>query len=169
MVILQRYSLRLRPLQIPNDISLALPWYQDPEVLYYSEGEGTEPYTAETIERMYRWLSREGYVFIIEVLHMSSNDWLPIGDATLRQDMLPLIIGDPSYRSAGLGIQVLHLLIEHAQTLAWPLLTAHKIYSYNVRSQRLFEKAGFVRVGEGTDDHGRLFFQYKLDLPSRHA
>ncbi len=33
-------DLRLRPIRLPDDIIIALPWYQDEEVLYYSEVKG---------------------------------------------------------------------------------------------------------------------------------
>ncbi len=54
---LQKGSLRLRPVRLPDDVSHAAAWYQDPEVLYYSEGgSAAVPFDEERVERMYRYL-----------------------------------------------------------------------------------------------------------------
>lgn len=59
-MILRDNELRLRPIRLPEDLDIALPWYQDREVLYYSEGEGTSPYDINIVERMYDYLSKIG-------------------------------------------------------------------------------------------------------------
>ena len=92
---------RLRPVDMSYDIDLAVPWYQDPEVIRYSEGKDVKPYDRETVERMYAHLSGKGEFFIIEVLER--NVWKPIGDAALTSDSLPIVIGDRNYRSRGIG------------------------------------------------------------------
>ena len=44
------------PIRLPGNLTITLPWYQDEEVLYFSEGEGTTPYDLTTIKRMYNYL-----------------------------------------------------------------------------------------------------------------
>lgn len=79
-------DLRLRPLIMPDDVTVALPWYQDPEVLYYSEGgESSVPYDFKRIEAMYHYLMNKAEVYIIEV--KIKNSWLPIGDVSLSMKL----------------------------------------------------------------------------------
>jgi hypothetical protein len=60
-------GLRLRPVRIPEDIPLAVTWYHDPEVLRFSEGEGTSPYDAGMVERMFREMATRCEVYVIDV------------------------------------------------------------------------------------------------------
>lgn len=149
---------RLRPLDLPGDIDRAVPWYSDPDVLFFSEGPGVLPFDRTRIENMYRWLSTRGQVFIIEVL---DGQWLPVGDASLCENLMPIVIGDSRYQNRGVGSQVLRLLIEKAQELGWSHLIAHQIYSYNIRSIKLFEKFGFTKTETGINKQGQEFFRYE--------
>ncbi len=87
-------SVRLRPLRLPEDIETALGWYQDPEVLFYSEGPGVTGFNRTRIERMYRWLLGRGEVFFIEVEGFEGT-WQPVGDVALCETMIPIVIGEP--------------------------------------------------------------------------
>jgi RimJ/RimL family protein N-acetyltransferase len=147
-------SLRLRPAVLPDDVTLGAPWYSDPEVLHFSEGEGTPPYDAEMVERMYRQLAAHGELYIIEVQH--GAEWRAIGDAALCPNSLPIVIGEAAFRSRGLGTRVLRLMIRRARALGWAKLGIQGIYTYNIRSRRLFERAGFKLAGEVVDQDGRL-------------
>ncbi len=153
-------SVRLRPLTLPDDIALAMPWYADPDVLHFSEGT-TVPFDADRIEGMYRWLSVRGQVFIIEVC---DGGWTAVGDISLCENLMPIVIGDARYRGRGVGSQALGLLIEEAKTLGWTKLVAHQIFSFNERSLKLFEKFGFRKTDTGVDSQGREFFRYEKEL-----
>jgi RimJ/RimL family protein N-acetyltransferase len=153
-------SVRLRPLTLPDDIDRATPWYADPDVLYFSEGT-TVPFDTARIEGMYRWLSARGQVFIIEVF---DGGWIPVGDISLCENLIPIVIGDPRYRGRGVGSRALGLLIEEAKKLGWTKLIAHQIFSYNHRSLKLFEKYGFRKTDTGVDRDGREFFRYEKEL-----
>ncbi|MBA2937299.1 hypothetical protein HZF08_03200 [Paenibacillus sp. CGMCC 1.16610] len=62
-MILMDNGFRLRPIIIPNDIETAVSWYQEPEVLYYSEGgEASTPYDFERVEAMYSFLSKKAEI-----------------------------------------------------------------------------------------------------------
>lgn len=87
-MILQHGEVRLRPIVLPDDIDMAIDWYYDPEVLYYSEG-GAEPYDADGVQRMYKYLLNKGEVFIIEV--DTPHGWLCIGDISLCTEILCLL------------------------------------------------------------------------------
>lgn len=155
-------DLRLRPIQIPDDLIIALPWYQDEEVLYYSEGVGTSPYDIDIIERMYSYLRKIGEVYIIEV--NQNEGWTPIGDVTLSKDMIPIVIGSKDYRGKGVGKRVISLLIERAKELNWNEMKVNKVYSYNVSSKKMFERLGFKKVAKKFDDKGREYSCFELRL-----
>lgn len=162
MNIITDHDLRLRPIRLPDDISVALPWYQDEEVLYYSEGDGTLVYDRETIERMYGHLSSIGELYIIEILH--NDKWIPIGDVTLAKEMLPIVIGVKEYRGQGIGKRVMRLLIERAKSLGWTEMKVNCIYSYNVASRRMFESLGFIKTETKLDQKGRECHSFILYL-----
>lgn len=155
-------DLRLRPILLPGDLTIALPWYQDEEVLYFSEGEGTPPYDLTTIERMYNYLIKIGEVYIIEV--NQRENWIPIGDVTLSKDMLPIVIGHKKFRGKGIGKRVIQLLIERAKELNWKQIRVNKIYSYNVASRKMFEGLGFNKTKMSFDDKGRKYNSFQLLL-----
>jgi RimJ/RimL family protein N-acetyltransferase len=121
----------------------ALPWYRDPEVLGFSEG-GSHPYGLEQIRAMFAALSRKGEFYLIERASQ------PIGDAALLPDDVPIVIGHPEHRSCGVGTEVLELLIMRAREIGWREMHVAYIHPENVRSQRLYARAGFVRVADGT-------------------
>ena len=163
-MMLQDGNVRLRPVVLPDDIRLAVPWYRDPEVLYYSEG-GASPYGADQVEKMYRHLLAKGEVFIIEI--RQADQWLAIGDAALCTDCLPIVIGDGKYRSQGIGKKVLGLLIRYAQSQGRDKLRVNGVYAYNERSRRLYESFSFVATETYADGDGNESIRYELALRNR--
>ncbi|MEO3946454.1 YfiT family bacillithiol transferase [Gorillibacterium sp. CAU 1737] len=155
-------GLRLRPFRYPEDCSTALPWYQDKEVLYYSEGKTDGTYDLEVLERMYAYLLTIGEVCLIEV--REGENWRAIGDATLSEEDLPIVIGVPDYRSKGIGAQVVRAFIERAKELGLPKLNVRQIYSYNERSRKLFVSLGFRAVDQGVDGNGIRYERFELEL-----
>ncbi len=154
-------DLRLRPVKLPADISIAVPWYQDPEVLYYSEGKDVSPYNYKIVEKMYKTLSSEGELYIIEIF--TNGEWLPIGDVTLSKDDLPIVIGVKNYRSKGIGKRVLCLIIKRAKELGWKKLKVKKVLGYNKRSKHLFESVGFQSYIEYSEE-GEKFWRFEIEL-----
>jgi len=154
-------NLRLRPVELPEDIEIALPWYQDPEVLYFSEGKGVSPYDYKIVEKMYRFFVEKCEFYIIEI--RTKNEWIPIGDAGLCRDSLPIVIGRKDERSKGIGREVLHMLIERAMVLGWKELQV-SVYTYNERARRLYEGAGFDLIGIKPDKQGNESWQFHLRL-----
>ena len=155
-------TIRLRPANIDEDCSHALLWYQDPEVLHFSEGPGTEAYDPETVQAMYRYLASIGRLYIIEA--QEDGEWVPIGDVTLSRETIPIVIGDPGYRSRGIGTRVIRMLIEMAREEQWTELKVKKVYTFNDRSHRMFTGLGFAVTGEGVDENGHRYRSYRLEL-----
>jgi L-amino acid N-acyltransferase YncA len=131
-------------------------------VLRFSEGEGTPPYDAAMVERMFREMATRCDVFIIEV--DQGGTWHAIGDAALCQTAgTPITIGDAAFRSRGLGRRVLALLIARARALGWPRMIVSGIFTDNVRARRLYEGAGFRLTGT-TGDPDRPMWTMELLL-----
>jgi GNAT superfamily N-acetyltransferase len=166
-------NLRLRPANLPDDVEVGWPWYQDPATLDLSERPGTEPMSRDRVEHMYRYLFEHGEFYIIEVREPPDGPdgaWMPIGDVMLAPNTLPIVIGDPGRRRRGIGRRVLALLIARARALGWTELHAKQIWSHNQGSLALFRSMGFVRESTGVDEAGLSFERYRLKLdPERPA
>lgn len=166
MPILQDGPVRLRPVDLPGDIEVAWPWYQDEETLALSERPGTEPMSRSRVERMYQLQAARGEFYLIEVAATpeAGGAWQPVGDVMLAPDTLPIVIGEPSARRRGIGRRVLALLIARAQELGWAELQAKQIWAHNLGSRRLFQSAGFVLAATAVDEGGLPYERYRLDL-----
>jgi len=142
--------IRLRKIK-KVDYDIALPWYQDMEVLKGTAGpERKEPYDRTTVVDMYEYLANIGECYIIEVLEMSS--WIPIGDVTLSETTMPIVIGNKGYWGKGIGKHVIKALLVRAKQLGFKKITLKDIYYNNKRSLRLFKSCGFQQIG--TTKHG---------------
>lgn len=56
-------NLRLRTM-LEEDYKLALPWYKNPKILYYSEWGTNKSYDLEIINKMYSYLKSIGEVYL---------------------------------------------------------------------------------------------------------
>lgn len=120
--------------------------------MYYSEGKEDKIYNLEEIKRMYTYLDLIGELYFIEVLE---DKWISIGDVTLSEKMMPIVIGDESYWGLGIGKKVISKFIERAKLIGLNKLCVSNIYNYNDRSRRLFKFFGFVKVG--TTEKGETY------------
>lgn len=154
---------RLRPFRVEDPAArMALEWYRDREVLDGVGGVDEEPYDEARVGRMYQYLRSHGELYFIEV--NQHGDWVPIGDVTLAPDTIPIVIGAKEWRARGIGARVLALLIQRARVLGYAEMWAKEIWAHNIASQRLFERMGFQRVDVGTDEKGRTWYRYRLNL-----
>ena len=137
-------SLRLLPYYLADHRDVALTWYQDVDLVELVDGIRI-PYSLEKLNAMYSYLEEHGDLFWIEFLE--KGEWLPIGDVTLSQENLPIVIGNPAYQHQGLGRKVLRTLIDLARQRGWKELKVQEIYDFNHASRRCFESLGFVESG----------------------
>ena len=93
-------ALRLVPYYKVNHCEEAFAWYQDVNLVYLVDGV-KRPYSPATLEAMYSYLDQHGELFWIEV--KEKGEWFPIGDVTLSQDNLPIVIGIPLTNIEDLG------------------------------------------------------------------
>lgn len=131
---------RLRLRKFDGVFAFSLPWYQDEDTVYLVDGV-REPYTTEKLERMYRYLDRQGELYFIEAAE--EEGFRPIGDVTFWQEDMPIVLGDKAYRGQQIGSQVIVALKERGRALGYTRLYVQEIYEFNTASQRCFEKAGF--------------------------
>lgn len=127
-----------------TDWEKALPWYQNQSILYYSEGVTDKVYDMDIINRMYEYLSKIGELYFIEIYE--ENHWKTIGDATLSEVNMPIVIGYEKYWGKGIGKKVISKLIERAKEIKLKRVCIPAIYTYNERSQNLFKAMGFLEV-----------------------
>jgi len=143
-------NIRLRPVSL-DDIDIALPWYQDMEVLKYTAGiERNTPYDRKTVKSMYLYLMSIGECFMIEIKEKSS--WIPIGDVTLSEETIPIVIGRKEYWGRGIAKQVLLYLIQRARDIGYSRIRVKEIYDFNHRSLHIFSSLGFKKVRK--TEHG---------------
>jgi RimJ/RimL family protein N-acetyltransferase len=137
-------GLRLRkPSQL--DWSIALTWYCDSEIMYFSEGISNRFYAMDDIEKMYSYLSKTGELYFIEVFE---DDWIPVGDVTLSATNIPIIIGNKKYWGLGIGKEVLKKIIQRAMEIGFKYLLVPDVLVDNLRSQRLFKSVGFIETSK---------------------
>ncbi len=155
-------DLRLRSVDADEYVQLATPWYRDPEVLELSE-EGADPYDPSRVRRMFESTSKKGEVYVIEVCEES--EWRAVGDASLLIDAIPLVIGDSTFRSRGIGTRALELLVDRARELGWTSIKVSGVLTYNERALRMYRHAGFVPDGRrNVDSRGCELISMELDL-----
>lgn len=146
-------NLRLKILQ-EGDYKLALPWYHSEKVMYYSEGVKDKVYDIEQINCMYKYLSGIGELYLIEILE--KEEWKAIGDVTLSEENMPIVIGEEKYWGFGIGKKVIKKLLERGKKIGLSR-TKVEIYKYNDRSKNLFISLGFTKVSE---DEKSYKFEY---------
>jgi len=142
----------LRPLT-ENDWDILFRWNNDPEVLYFVEGDEVSSRTMDEVQAIYRTVSQTAFCFMIEY------DKEPIGECWLQQANLDfilqkypdadsrridLMIGKKELWGRGIGTEIVRLLtvfaFEHEQA-DW--VWGCDIADYNRASQKVFQKAGY--------------------------
>jgi len=161
---LQSDRITLRPMT-ECDWDFLYRWYNDPEVLYYSEGDDVTGYSLNEIQEIYRGedpLTR--FCFIIEYAGQ------PIGACWLQrmnmehllrqfshQDCrrIDLVIGEKDYWNQGIGAEVIELLTDFGfQVKQVDAIFGCSIADYNPRSRRAFEKNGYILLQENREADG---------------
>lgn len=143
----------LRPMH-EDDWELLLRWNNDPEVLYFSDGNDVEHYTLEEVQAIYRSISQNAFMFIIEF------EGIPVGECWLQRmnlsrilEALPgedlrridIAVGETNLWGRGIGTNAVRCLTvfgfeeENADAIF-----ACDIAIYNTRSLRTFHKVGFT-------------------------
>ena len=149
----------IRLLKYNGDYEAVLIGYQDPYVYQNSEGifDDIKKPDLEYIKGMFKWLNNNGELYYIQV--KDGQDYISIGDVTVKDVNPPIAIWYEKYRFIGIGTKVMKTVIKRIKELGYEKITGTTIYKWNLSSQRMHEKLGFVKVDENDDE-----YIYELNL-----
>jgi diamine N-acetyltransferase len=137
-----------------EDLPLFVRWVNDPEVI-----EGLSLYRPFSMAEEEQWFDQvqnkpaDARPLVIEV-NQPDGEWLPIGNLGLfdiqwraRSAELGIMIGEKAYWNQGYGGDAIRLLLKHAfETLNLNRIYL-RVYDFNQRAIRAYEKIGFVHEG----------------------
>jgi len=142
----------LRPMN-EGDWNVLLRWNNDPEVLYFAEGDDVAGRGLEEIQGMYRRVSQDAFCFIVE------SDGAPVGECWLQRMNLErilrkrpgldlrridLMIGEKALWGRGIGTRAVRLLTRFGfEEERADAIFACDVADYNPRSLRAFQRVGF--------------------------
>ena len=151
-IVLPGEKVILRPMT-ENDWAILFKWNNDPEILYFNEGDNISSYTLEEVQQIYRSVSQNAFCFIIEYHHK------PVGECWLQQMNLErilkkypdrecrridLMIGEKSLWGTGFGTDTISVLTQFGfGNEQADYIFGCDIADYNRRSLRAFEKNGY--------------------------
>jgi RimJ/RimL family protein N-acetyltransferase len=146
-------GLRLRAID-QADLELFVRWLNDPEVT-----AGLARHLPLSMQEEVHWFNKlmdrpaEERPLTIEILQ-EGGSWLPIGDLGLfnidwrsRSAELGIVIGEKNYWDKGYGSEALRVLLEHAYHTLNLNRVYLRVFDYNKRAIRAYEKLGFVLEG----------------------
>lgn len=150
------YDIVLRPLS-DEHLPLLYKWNSDLEVLYWTEGDDvTEPYGEDTVHDIYGGVSQNAFCFLVEA------NGIPVGECWLQKMNMPdviamypagtdirridMSIGEKDYWNKGIGTMLVRMLVDFAFNGEHADVLHCFCDEYNIRSQRVWEKNGFLLV-----------------------
>jgi len=136
-------QVKLRPMT-ENDWTVLEKWNNDPEVLYYSDGDNVTSTSPEKVRHIYRSISQNAYCFMIEADgKLVGECWLQKMNLERVLKLYPgldcrridLMIGEKEYWSQGIGTETIRLLTEFGfSTEKVDIIYNPDIADYNIRS-----------------------------------
>jgi RimJ/RimL family protein N-acetyltransferase len=144
---------RLRAVE-KDDLEQFVRWVNDPEVI--AGNSLYRPYSFADEEKWYenmRQAPPDEHPLVIEI-RQGGGHWLSIGTLGLfdlqwrvRSAELGIMIGERSYWDQGYGSEAIRLLLKYA----FETLNLHRVFlrvfEFNQRAIRVYEKIGFVHEG----------------------
>ena len=102
----------LRLIKYNGNYEIALSGYQDPYVYQNSEGifDDIKKPDLEYIKGMFKWLNNNGELYYIQV--KDGQDYISIGDVTIKDVNPPITIWYEKYRFIGIGTTVMKTIIK---------------------------------------------------------
>ena len=149
----------LRLLKYNGNYEEALTGYQDPYVYQNSEGifDDSKKPDIDYIKGMFEWLNNNGELYYIQI--KEKEDYISIGDVTIKDVNPPITIWYKEYRGVGIGTKVMKTVIKRLKELGYEKITGTTVYKWNKSSQKMHEKLGFLKIDENGDE-----FIYELTL-----
>ncbi len=171
-MLLKGQHLVLRAL-MENDWDKLLLWNNDPEVLYYVEGDVVSARSLEEIQVINRSVSQTAFCFMIE------HEGEPVGECWLQAMNLQrilqkypdadcrridLMIGKKELWGSGIGTEVVHLLTTFAfEEEQVDFVFGCDVADYNPASQTVFRNNGY-QVSETVPQAAGAKAQYCIDF-----
>lgn len=159
----------LRPLE-RDDAPILLPWVNDPDVI-----ATLRMYTPKNLQNELEFIERtsKSDTEIVLGIALKERDKL-IGSTGLhsidwknRHCEFGIVIGDKTEWGKGYGTETTRLMVNYAfETLGMHRVWL-RVYEYNQRAIRAYERAGFVREGLLREDryhNGRFFHTIVMGL-----
>lgn len=143
----------LRLLKYNGNYEEALTGYQDPYVYQNSEGifDDTKKPDIDYIKGMFEWLNNNGELYYIQI--KAGEDFISIGDVTIKDVNPPITIWYENYRGIGIGTKVMKTVINRLKELGYEKIIGTTVYKWNKSSQRMHEKLGFIKIDENDDEY----------------
>jgi RimJ/RimL family protein N-acetyltransferase len=158
-----------------DDLDLLLKWNNDPEVLYWAEGDDVTSRTLPEVQELYCSVCRDAFCFIIEA------DGAPVGECWLQEmnvtrileqhpgldcRRIDLLIGEKQLWGQGIGTETIRLLTQFGfvQQSADALFGCF-VADNNPRSYRAFQRVGyqiFQTLECDPDSKSRLEYTLRL-------
>lgn len=121
----------------PN-YSTTIKWYQDYELVKQVDNRD-KPYDLPLLKGMYNYLNKNGHLFYIKYKNRLC------GDVCLQNNGEIAIVISKNYQNKHIGRRVIKDIIVLAKELGFDNVCA-VIYSFNIQSQRMFERVGFKKI-----------------------
>lgn len=143
----------LRLIKYSGNYEIALTGYQDPYVYQNSEGifDDTKKPDIDYIKGMFEWLNNNGELYYIQI--KEEQDYISIGDVTIKYVNPPITIWYEKYRGIGIGTKVMKTVIKRLKQLGYEKITGTTVYKWNKSSQQMHEKLGFIKIDENEDEY----------------
>jgi RimJ/RimL family protein N-acetyltransferase len=167
-------QIRLRPMT-EGDWDTLLKWNNDPEVLYWAEGDDVTSRTLQEVQELYCSVCQNAFCFIIEAAGTPVGEcWLQEmnvarvleGHPGLDCRRIDLMIGEKGLWGQGIGTETIRLLTQFgfAQQSADALFGCF-VSGNNPRSYRAFQRVGY-QIAETLecDPGSKSRFEYTLRL-----
>jgi len=166
--------LQLRPL-VEADWLTLLRWNNDPDLLYYSEGDDVQSRSLEEVQDIYRTTSQTGLLFMVE------TTLRPIGECWIQHMNLPnyssayrrrdcrridIMIGEPAFWGGGVGTAVTAELTRFGfEDQKADVIYCCGIADYNARALAVVGRLGYRHIAEYPQPPGskmRLSHDYEM-------
>ena len=150
-ITLQGERVTLRPMT-EDDWDFLLAWNNDPEVLYFSDGDDVAAYDLAMVQTIYRSVSQNAICFIIEFagqpvgegwLQRMNVDYILAKYPTADCRRIDLVIGEKQFWGQGLGTDTICTLTRFGFESEKADLIFGLVSDYNVRSRRAFQRVGY--------------------------
>lgn len=140
-----------------SDLRRRVHWLNDPETYTLFTGSIlAQPY--QLTEAM-RWLKTMESDVTALLWSIETTDHRHIGDidlhdidSTLKMARLTILIGDREYWGKGYGTDVIRTVLRYVFSELSLESVSLRVYDFNVRAIRCYEKCGFKRVGGSADN-----------------